>query len=200
MPETSPIDLTEPVWMQQPGESTRWYDRFHRYMLAGPKRSLLGCVRAEGAEQGRKGQTKKTPRSWNVAFAKFCWKDRANAWDNHQHSIDREHWDRRYRDLREAAWEMSQKLLDRHNKMLQSPMFEQEVTATNSIGQPTAVTVSPARWVYRDIIATAHAAIELGAFAIGDVQAAEQLLDQMGYIVSLPEAAESELSESELIN
>ena len=130
MSEISSIDLTEPIWMQQPGESTRWYDRFHRYMLGGPRRSLLGCVRAEGAEQGRKGQTKKTPRSWNVAFAKFCWKDRANAWDNHQHSIDREHWDRRYRDLREAAWEMSQKLLDRHNKMLQSPMFEQEVTAT----------------------------------------------------------------------
>jgi hypothetical protein len=169
-------------------------------MLGGAKRSLLGTYRVERAEKGVKRRTLKTPGAWDRAFARFRWRERAAAWDEYQRSIDREHWDRRYRDLREAAWEMSRNLVEHHNRMLTVPLFKRETTATDSSGRPTAVTISPSMWVYRDIIASAHAAIELGAFAIGDVNAAERLLEQMGYVISQPATHESELSESELIN
>lgn len=190
------IKLTEPAWLKQQGESNRWYDRFHRYMLAGSKRSLLGTYRVERAELGVKRRTLKTPGAWDRAFARFHWRDRAAAWDEHQRNINQADGERRYRELRESAWEMSEKLLEHHNKMRTVPLFEQEITATDSSGNPTAVTISPFRWAYRDIIATAQAAIELGAFAIGDVEAAIHLIESIGYNVSLPSAPDVELSKS----
>ena len=40
-------DFVEPIWVQQPEELDRWYGRFHRYLLMGSRRSLLGCVHEE---------------------------------------------------------------------------------------------------------------------------------------------------------
>lgn len=179
-----PIDLTEPLWMQQYGESALWYDRFHRYMLVGSRRSLLGTVRVEEAEKGRLKRSLRVPGSWHKAFAKYRWKERAAAWDEYQRSIDREKWEQRFKELRDAAWEMSQEHLNRHKQMLKVPLFEQTMIRDEG-GNPVAVTIKPSRWTYKDIIATSTAIITLGAFAIGDVDAAEQLLETLGYKVYL---------------
>jgi hypothetical protein len=77
MPDTLP--LSEP-WERQPGEPNLWFSRFQRYLLAGPSRSLLGTVNGERTEKGREKQSK-VPGSWNQAFARWNWRERAEAWD-----------------------------------------------------------------------------------------------------------------------
>lgn len=183
------IDLFEPVWQRQPKESTRWYDRFYRYMVAGPKRSFLGTYNAELAEKGGKRRTS-IPRAWDEAIDRFCWEERATAWDDYQRSIDREKWERRFQELRENAWEMSREHLRRHEQMLKVPLFEQ-VTTRNDAGNPVAITIKPVKWSYKDLITTSSAVLSLGAFAIGDVQAAEELLGMLGYTVTVDGESES---------
>jgi hypothetical protein len=75
---------------------------FERYRLAGPSRSLLHTVNAERAEKGKKRKTK-VPGAWNQAFARWRWRQRAEAWDEqerHQarlaHAQAREEMNRRH--------------------------------------------------------------------------------------------------------
>jgi hypothetical protein len=78
MSETS----SEP-WDRQPGEPNLWYSRFERYRLAGPNRSLLGTVNGERSDKGATRKAK-VPGSWNRAFAQWRWRQRAEAWDEHE--------------------------------------------------------------------------------------------------------------------
>jgi hypothetical protein len=80
MPDTMPSP--EP-WERQPGESNLWFSRFQRYLLAGPSRSLLGTVNGERTEKGQEKQSK-VPGSWNQAFTRWNWRERAEAWDEHE--------------------------------------------------------------------------------------------------------------------
>ncbi len=188
----------QPTWQRQPGESSRWYDRFHRYMLAGARRSLLGTVNAERVENGQK-RTSDAARSWRIAFDKYHWLDRAEDWDDYLRLQDRELWEARYKDLRENAWEMSREHLKRHEQMLRLPLFEQTLMR-NEHGNTVAVTISPARWSYKDILASAQTVIELGAFAIGDANAAEHLLDQLGYSILLDQSDCHDSESNETVN
>ena len=78
-----------PPWDRRPGEPNRWFSRFESYRRAGPNRSLLGTVNEEGLEKGRKRQTK-VPGAWNRAAADWHWKERAEAWDEHERQKLRE--------------------------------------------------------------------------------------------------------------
>lgn len=68
-------------WERQEGEPNLWYQRFERYRLAGPTRSLLGTVNAEKAERGVQRRARSTPGAWQRKFEKWNWKARAEAWD-----------------------------------------------------------------------------------------------------------------------
>ena len=186
MPDLTPVELTEPIWQHQMGESARWYDRFHRYMLVGSRRSLIGIVRLERAEKGGKGRVLKVPGYWNRSFLKYRWRERAAAWDEYQRQINREVWETHYKELRLSAWEMSQQHLARHDQMMKVPLFEQTMIRDDN-GHPVSVTIKPSRWNYKDILATSAAVVQLGGFAIGDVEAASQLLETLGYEVYLEE-------------
>ena len=80
MPDSMP--QPEP-WERQPDEPNRWYARFERYRLAGPRRSLLGAVNAELTANGRKIKAK-VPGAWNRACARWHWRERAQAWDEQE--------------------------------------------------------------------------------------------------------------------
>jgi hypothetical protein len=86
MPETPP--RPEP-WDRQPGEPTRWFARFERYRMAGSGRSLLGAVNAEQADKGGQKRTK-VSGAWDQAFARWRWRQRAEAWDDQQRDKARE--------------------------------------------------------------------------------------------------------------
>jgi hypothetical protein len=77
-----------PLWERQPEEPNRWYARFERYRLAGPGRSLLGTVTAERAERGVQRSTS-VPQAWAKNAKKWQWRDRAEAWDEHERGLAR---------------------------------------------------------------------------------------------------------------
>jgi len=67
------------AWDQLPNESNRWYARFERFRLRGPKRSLEAVFRLE---QGLEADEEKRPgHVWYVTARKFDWWGRASAWD-----------------------------------------------------------------------------------------------------------------------
>jgi hypothetical protein len=80
MPDTPPQPER---WDRQPGEPNRWYDRFERFRLAGPSRSLMGTVNLERAEKGVKRQ-RFVPGAWAEAARRWCWRQRAEAWDERE--------------------------------------------------------------------------------------------------------------------
>lgn len=67
-------------WARQPGEPTLWYERFERYRLAGPGRSLLKVYNDERVRKGPK-RSDSTPPSWREAAKTWQWDARAEAWD-----------------------------------------------------------------------------------------------------------------------
>lgn len=72
----------------------RWFARFERYRLMGPRRSLLALYRWERSGAigrdvtGRPGRPKPdgartVPEAWGRAASRWRWRERAEAWDAH---------------------------------------------------------------------------------------------------------------------
>lgn len=189
----------EPIWMRQPGESSRWYDRLQRYLMAGSQRSLVGVYRVEQEEARLKrasdslNQPQKPIRwasqTWKEAFVKYRWQERAEAWDRYQADLAREKWQQRHDQLREEFWEAHEQLLKRHQAMMKFPLERQEIIKDHQ-GRPVRVIVTPADWKGRDAVLYARAAAEMGLLAVGDINGAYNLLTQAGYKVQLSDDAE----------
>lgn len=112
------------LWDRQEDEPMRWYERFERFRLAGPQRSLLGTYKGEGAEKGREGQNQKTPRTWNEAAEQWQWRVRAEAWDMAELERRRDDEEARYRESldrhRDNALKLSQVALANAVRVLQA--------------------------------------------------------------------------------
>lgn len=74
---------TPEKWERLPGELSKWFDRFDRYRLLGPTRSIDAVWRLENAarppEARKRG--KRPPPFWYQIVKDFRWKERAEAWD-----------------------------------------------------------------------------------------------------------------------
>lgn len=148
--------MIEPTWVQQPEEPDRWYGRFHRYLLMGSGRSLLGCLNQEEAQKGSKKLSQSLSGAWREASNKWQWKDRANSWDQHQRDQEDLVWQERRRQMREKQWEMSQALMAKAEKMLQFPLTTKEVSEDGK------TVIKPAKWGFRDAAAMTQLAVALG--------------------------------------
>lgn len=76
------------LWDRQEGESNLWYDRFERFRLMGPHRSLLALYNDEMRDRAKeKDQPFKrkqaVSRPWHDKMVEFRWRERAEAWDEH---------------------------------------------------------------------------------------------------------------------
>ena len=69
-------------WDRQDREPNLWYQRFERFKLAGPTRSLLEIYNAERVAKSR-GESPQAPGSWRDASKAWRWHERAEAWDKH---------------------------------------------------------------------------------------------------------------------
>src|SRR5438105_2640608 len=78
-----------PSWERLPGEASRWYARFERFRLAGPSRSMLGVFNADKLAGGQP-QQRCVPGAWAQAAKLWRWKDRAEAWDEHELHLARQ--------------------------------------------------------------------------------------------------------------
>ena len=76
-------------WDRQPGEPNLWYSRFERYRLAGPSRSIRGLLNSEKGTKSNK-RRRCIPGAWSRASTRWNWKDRAEAWDEHERQKARE--------------------------------------------------------------------------------------------------------------
>ena len=87
---TVPAETPPPKpYQQQPGEPHNWYDRFHRFCLLGPSRTLIQCYRQVIAERtaagnGRQRIPQQAPGAWKRKARELDWHARAAAWDADQ--------------------------------------------------------------------------------------------------------------------
>lgn len=186
--EIIPIDLIEPFWERQPGESTTWFRRFCRVRNQIGQRSLLSAYRAETEERGGKKRLPRSiPGSWEDARIRFRWDERAEAWDLDRQKRDDQIWEERWSALRESAWEISELMLQQSRIMAQMPLVEQTISA--GLGG-SATTIKATDWSqFRYATDLARTGYDLGAKAIGDPNSAVNLLTKLGFEVRDPTTA-----------
>jgi len=103
------LDPSIPAWERQRDQTTDelepnlWFDRFVRFLLLGPGRSLLATYNQERERAGKSGTAKRTARSWDDRAYQWHWRKRAEAKD----ADDR----RKLLDADEGA---RREMLDRH--------------------------------------------------------------------------------------
>lgn len=79
--ETQPWDRQRDEYGEV--ERNLWYDRFTRYRLMGSSRTLTEACNLWRDRRGR-DRSGNVPNSWRRAYARWRWKERAEAWDQHQ--------------------------------------------------------------------------------------------------------------------
>lgn len=163
-------------WDIQPGESALWYGRFWSW-LTDPKRSLRAVYNRERKLAGKR-PTKSTPGPWKEIVTKWQWKERAADWDAAERARRVAEWEAKSQQLRNREWEASEALLDKATQMLAFPLETTEIEERDAGGQVIHVTtITPARWVMRDIPAMLEAASKLGRLATGLATNRVEVLD-----------------------
>lgn len=100
------IDDSKP-WDREAEEPIAWFDRFERFRLAGPSRSLLAVYNAERAAEGQKSARKVKPArdipgAWKKNAEKWRWRTRAKAWDLGEQMRRRKEYEAASREDQEA--------------------------------------------------------------------------------------------------
>lgn len=85
-------DERAPAWERRDKEPDIWYDRFERFRLAGPSRSLLSIYNAERAKEQQEA-ARDVPGAWKDSARIWQWRDRAAAWDAAEQQKRRDEYD-----------------------------------------------------------------------------------------------------------
>jgi hypothetical protein len=141
-------------WEQQPGESSRWYARFEAYRLAGPGRALLPIYNAERHAAG-KGRVSRLPGAWNDAAARWCWKQRADAYDAYER-------EQRRAELRAELAIRQQARLDLARNMQQQAELVFDAAHLDNL------TIKEARGLLRVAVALAVEGVRLERLELGE--------------------------------
>ncbi len=131
-------------------EPMLWYARFEQYRLMGPGRSLLECVNRWRDEKGR-NRTTNVPGAWNLAYERWQWKARAEAWDTEilakQAAEEEEKWVKRRAEWREQEYSSARALAEKAQLMLRA--FQVARTVIEEDGR--TVIIEPLDWKPADI-------------------------------------------------
>lgn len=92
--------MAEP-WDRLEGEPNQWYDRFERFRLLGPNRTLIATYNGERAEAG-KSVIRRYPGAWDKVAGRWRWWERAEAWDEAQRALARKEEEGQLRERRRA--------------------------------------------------------------------------------------------------
>ncbi len=156
------------IWQREPNEPNLWFDRFNRFRLLGPRRSLLAVYNAEQADKSGT-KRRKTPGAWDAAAKEWRWRERAEGWDAYCQRREERNWEARRKHLRRKQWDMSQSLLDKADQMLKFPLAKTTREDKSADGKLVSVTtVFPARWSMRDAAAVTEAAAKLARLTLDD--------------------------------
>ncbi len=107
-----PPDDRKP-WHRLPGEPSRWFQRFERFRLLGPGRSMRKAWLAESPEGPKRSDV---PNAWKVAVETWDWRARAEAWDQAEakawEESRKQQIDRRRRAVFAAEWSEASSMLE----------------------------------------------------------------------------------------
>lgn len=104
-----PPPPTPRPWDRRPDEPTRWYARFDIYRLLGPTRTLEDAYRATQAVEHLPGQ--RPGAGWRTAAKRYCWQERATAYDDAQRADLHDHLQDRRDQARHTRLHMVEQLL-----------------------------------------------------------------------------------------
>ncbi len=146
-----PNDIDRLPWDQEPGEPTKHFDRFVRYKLIGPDRTLYSAYNQFKARGGSEGRVFAVPGAWRKIAKQWRWQERAEAWDAEQRRVEEAKWQARRAELREQEWGTATLLLDKVARMLSFPVEQTTRSVTSADGQTINTTIiNPARWSFAD--------------------------------------------------
>jgi hypothetical protein len=119
---------------------------------------------------------KRTPKSrayptfWSKIRHRWCWDERAEAWDKADRAKAtkrlqnrRLRWESKWLELRDKAWDTSQKLIQRAEEMLEYPLTNVRLETDDTGGQITVI--EPTKWSIRDAGPMLSTAMELAKIA-----------------------------------
>lgn len=102
------IDLVEPIWERQPGESAKHFGWFEAFRLAGPARTVLGVYRQQ--DPARLGKAQSPSGTWSRAAREWCWHERAKAYDDFVLEQTKDEREQKYREELEEHRERAKNL------------------------------------------------------------------------------------------
>lgn len=165
------VDGDVKPWERQSWDTAASYRAFHDfYLLQDPPRLI------DAAFRGYRDEPEGSKRTANAYFRRWArghgsddkpikgaipWEARAAAWDDHLRALDREMWERRYKDLREREWQVANELLAKAEKMLERPL---DTAKSNTEDGKEIVVVKP-KWGPRDAALMAKTGSELARMA-----------------------------------
>lgn len=177
-------DLPE-ACQQLEGEPGNWYTRFHRYMLMGPRRSLIAVFKnfeLENIELGTRRRKESTTKedlkpykqvtpAWKERAEQFRWEERAAVFDRFTQQLDLSIWAERRSAWREKEWILSCRAYEVVTRVLEERWAER------------------GRWSMKDLSAFMDSTSKLARSAIEmpaglTIEAAVAHLTKYGYIVT----------------
>lgn len=115
------MDDERKPWDRLPEENSLWHGRFKVWLGQKKPRSLLAIYNAERERKGARKKALTVPEPWGEAKAKYCWLDRAAAWDKaEQERLDRELAEKREAE-REEELKIAEELREKARKMIALP-------------------------------------------------------------------------------
>ena len=141
------------AWDRMPGEPTMWFNRFERFRLLGPDRSILGAYAEYRAEKDeRSGRTRPRPTSapapWERNAEEWFWRERATAWDDAEVVRARLVWEERRDEIRAEEFKVGRELLQQamelKSKLAQMWPYPIAIVERKADG----TLVMPAKWSF----------------------------------------------------
>lgn len=151
-------------WERQKGERNLWFDRFTRFRLQGPGRSLLALYNEWRIQKGAK-KSDSVAVSWRRACEQWQWRKRAEAWDESERQKLEEEWADRRAEIRTKEWDKAQELIARAETMLKHPIVERIAEHTTEDGEKQIIVLKPVNWRAADIPRFLEAASKLARLA-----------------------------------
>ena len=151
------------IWERQVGEPIRWFARFEKYRLLGPTRTPTIVYNGEREADGRSIiPWRHAPASWYTNSRKWCWDERAEAWDISLIEENNREWLRRREEWRQQEWDLAEAM---HKKVLDMMVFPVTRVTREQDGRVTVI--EPADWKIADISKMATVISKLARLATG---------------------------------
>ena len=143
------------------GEPYLWYGRFLLFATLGITRNIKFANREDRRKRRLSYSNNTGCVAWYEAAKKWRWEERVAAYDLKEFEADEAERRARQKELRDRAYALGNKLLDKGEKMLQMPLV---MTETSRDGKK--VVIMPAEWVQTDAARMVESGVKIAESSI----------------------------------